>query len=146
MDIVRTLLEVTCAYVTKVFGWILQVLHVSILTNALIIQISVMLANVSMNKAHITVNARLDICQCQEEVSYALIRIICISTKVVFSFLEECVDMRKETCYLKYSQGECTAPMSQDQTRLLCCCSMGEAWGRPCEPCPAQGTSMYNLI
>lgn len=51
--------------------------------------------------------------------------------------------MRKETCYLKYSQGECTAPMSQDQTRLLCCCSMGEAWGSPCDPCPSQGTNEF---
>lgn len=57
--------------------------------------------------------------------------------------LEECVDMRKELCYLSYTDGHCSQPMTNEQTRMLCCCSMGQAWGHPCQPCPADKTSEY---
>ncbi|KAG8223124.1 hypothetical protein J437_LFUL000545 [Ladona fulva] len=56
---------------------------------------------------------------------------------------KECVDMRKEQCFLHYSNGVCTQPMSQEQTRMVCCCSMGQAWGRPCKECPHVGTREY---
>lgn len=55
--------------------------------------------------------------------------------------LEECVDMRKELCYLSFTDGQCSQPMTNEQTRMLCCCSMGQAWGHPCQPCPADKTS-----
>lgn len=54
---------------------------------------------------------------------------------------EECVDMRKDNCFLNYTNGQCSVPMSNSQTRMICCCSMGQAWGLPCQPCPASSTS-----
>lgn len=64
-------------------------------------------------------------------------------TNVCFS--EECVDMRKDLCFLNYDRGECTTPMTESQSKKVCCCSMGQAWG-PCEPCPSQGTSRYIVL
>ncbi|XP_018574078.1 fibrillin-2-like [Anoplophora glabripennis] len=55
----------------------------------------------------------------------------------------ECVDMRKEPCYLNWSRWRCSTPMSQNQTRKVCCCSMGQGWGVDCQPCPLAGTSEY---
>lgn len=52
--------------------------------------------------------------------------------------------MRKESCYLNYESGECFNPMMYPQTKMLCCCSMGAAWGSPCEKCPAERTREYN--
>lgn len=59
---------------------------------------------------------------------------------------EECVDMRKESCYLNYESGECFNPMMHPQTKMLCCCSMGAAWGSPCEKCPAERTRKHENI
>ena len=48
-----------------------------------------------------------------------------------------CVDMRKETCYMSLGgRSQCSTPMSHPQTRLICCCSMGAAWGNECSACP----------
>lgn len=55
------------------------------------------------------------------------------------------MDTRKEICYMHYNEEGCTHPMSHEQTRMVCCCSMGEAWGSPCKPCPAAGTSKYGI-
>ncbi|CAH1374115.1 unnamed protein product [Tenebrio molitor] len=55
----------------------------------------------------------------------------------------ECVDMRKDLCFLNYSRWRCSTPMTQNQTRKVCCCSMGQAWGQPCEPCPLPGTNEH---
>lgn len=57
-----------------------------------------------------------------------------------YNFLEECVDMRKDSCYLNYDGNQCNNPMAHSQTKMLCCCSMGAAWGHPCEKCPADKT------
>nr|XP_018912347.1 PREDICTED: fibrillin-2-like [Bemisia tabaci]XP_018912348.1 PREDICTED: fibrillin-2-like [Bemisia tabaci] len=59
---------------------------------------------------------------------------------------KECVDMRKDQCYLNYSDEQCSLPMSNPQTRMLCCCSMGLAWGKPCLPCPAANSREYLLL
>ncbi|XP_073977329.1 fibrillin-2-like isoform X3 [Rhodnius prolixus] len=56
---------------------------------------------------------------------------------------KECVDMRKEQCYMEYVDGTCAHPMSNHQTKMVCCCSMGEAWGNPCEPCPRPRSKEY---
>lgn len=52
----------------------------------------------------------------------------------------ECVDMRKELCYMNFTDSSCANPMSQPQTLMVCCCSMGAGWGKDCEECPAQGS------
>ncbi|XP_025412034.1 fibrillin-2-like isoform X2 [Sipha flava] len=59
---------------------------------------------------------------------------------------KECVDMRKENCFLNYTDGQCSVAMSNSQTRMICCCSMGQAWGLPCQPCPASTTKEYLLL
>lgn len=58
----------------------------------------------------------------------------------------ECVDMRKDLCFLNYERWTCSTPMTQNQTKKVCCCSMGQAWGQPCEPCPIPGSSRYNNL
>lgn len=60
-------------------------------------------------------------------------------------YVEECVDMRKDLCFLNYDGGECSTPMTESQSKKVCCCSMGQAWG-PCETCPRHGTSRYTCI
>ncbi|XP_046415905.1 fibrillin-2-like isoform X1 [Neodiprion fabricii] len=56
---------------------------------------------------------------------------------------KECVDMRRERCYTSFESGTCDHPMMRPQTRMLCCCSIGAAWGSPCERCPRKGTQEY---
>ena len=62
----------------------------------------------------------------------------------------ECVDMRKELCYMSYANNKCTNAMTQPQSKMVCCCSMGAAWGKICEACPKQGSrnihSSHRLI
>lgn len=53
--------------------------------------------------------------------------------------------MRKEACYLTYDSGQCLNPMVQPQTKMLCCCSMGAAWGNLCEKCPGERTRKYSI-
>ncbi|XP_026682343.1 fibrillin-2-like, partial [Diaphorina citri] len=60
--------------------------------------------------------------------------------------LEECIDMRRELCYLNYTDGLCSLPMSNEQTRMVCCCSMGQSWGKPCQPCPPPGHSSLSDV
>ena len=59
---------------------------------------------------------------------------------------KECIDMRKEYCYMKYRNGTCLAPMSRPQTRMVCCCSMGAAWGLDCQACPAEGEPAHRAL
>jgi len=59
---------------------------------------------------------------------------------------EECVDMRKELCYVTYSRGECSGPMRDAQTKMMCCCSMGQAWGSPCLECPRLGSREHMML
>ncbi|XP_029674893.1 fibrillin-2-like isoform X2 [Formica exsecta] len=59
---------------------------------------------------------------------------------------KECVDMRKEPCYLTYDSGHCLNTMVQPQTKMLCCCSMGAAWGSLCEKCPDERTREHEIL
>ena len=52
----------------------------------------------------------------------------------------QCIDMRKENCYMEYDNSTCLSPMTRPQTRMVCCCSMGAAWGLACQECPLEGT------
>jgi len=56
--------------------------------------------------------------------------------------------MRKEPCYMVFNSTSlrCSKPMSQKQTKMLCCCSMGEGWGDSCLPCPKPDTGMIFSI
>ena len=56
----------------------------------------------------------------------------------------QCVDMRKEQCFMTITEaGVCTEAMSQPQTKMVCCCSMGQGWGQECDRCPAKDTASY---
>ncbi|XP_076373655.1 fibrillin-1-like isoform X1 [Tachypleus tridentatus] len=63
-----------------------------------------------------------------------------------------CIDMRKSMCYRQYraihlnGQFICEHPMMANQTKMTCCCSVGRAWGQPCEPCPSEGSEDYKKL
>ena len=57
-----------------------------------------------------------------------------------------CIDMRKESCYMSFAEGACDQPMTRPQTRVVCCCSMGKAWGDDCGICPEKGTQAYKQL
>lgn len=51
-----------------------------------------------------------------------------------------CIDVREEQCYDTYRRGQCISPREGGMTRKHCCCTMGKAWGRYCEPCPPENS------
>lgn len=62
---------------------------------------------------------------------------------IVFDFL----DTRVGNCFLDtLHRGDggisCSAEIGVGVSRASCCCSLGEAWGNPCELCPLINSSM----
>uniref|UniRef100_G1KAM9 Fibrillin-2 n=1 Tax=Anolis carolinensis TaxID=28377 RepID=G1KAM9_ANOCA len=62
-----------------------------------------------------------------------------------------CVDNRVGNCYLKYGpRGDgslsCNTEIGVGVSRSSCCCSLGKAWGNPCETCPPVNSSEYNTL
>uniref|UniRef100_A0A8C8BLB0 Fibrillin-2 n=1 Tax=Otus sunia TaxID=257818 RepID=A0A8C8BLB0_9STRI len=62
-----------------------------------------------------------------------------------------CVDNRVGNCYLKYGpQGDgslsCNTEIGVGVSRSSCCCSLGKAWGNPCETCPPVNSTEYNTL
>ncbi|MEJ1281881.1 hypothetical protein NN561_012832 [Cricetulus griseus] len=62
-----------------------------------------------------------------------------------------CVDTLVGICYLDVSdQGDggisCSAAIGAGVSRASCCCSLGQAWGNPCKPCPIGNTSEYRTL
>ncbi|XP_035248375.1 fibrillin-2 isoform X1 [Anguilla anguilla] len=62
-----------------------------------------------------------------------------------------CVDARMGNCYLELGrdgggQLECSVEVGVAVSRASCCCSLGRAWGNPCELCPAVNTTDYNTL
>ncbi|XP_050679493.1 fibrillin-1-like isoform X1 [Leptidea sinapis] len=55
---------------------------------------------------------------------------------------KECVDVRQRQCYMEWDEysGTCSGAVGVPQTRYLCCCSVGRAWGAPCTACPDRGS------
>lgn len=49
-------------------------------------------------------------------------------------------DLREEICYMQFDKGRCLKPFDGLYRKMLCCCSLGRAWGSNCEPCPRPGT------
>lgn len=59
-------------------------------------------------------------------------------------------DTRVGNCFLEYGQRgdgglSCSVDIGVGVTRASCCCSLGSAWGNPCEICPDVNSSMYTL-
>lgn len=60
------------------------------------------------------------------------------------------VDNRVGNCYLKYGpRGDgslsCNTEIGVGVSRSSCCCSLGKAWGNPCETCPPVNSSKEML-
>uniref|UniRef100_A0A7N6BM21 Fibrillin 2b n=1 Tax=Anabas testudineus TaxID=64144 RepID=A0A7N6BM21_ANATE len=58
-----------------------------------------------------------------------------------------CVDIRVGNCFLDIlARGDggisCSAEIGVGVTRASCCCSLGGAWGNPCELCPAPNSNI----
>lgn len=51
-------------------------------------------------------------------------------------------------CYLQVTNGRCTAqiPGQRTVTKADCCCTVGTAWGKSCEICPAIDTESYKRL
>lgn len=59
------------------------------------------------------------------------------------------LDTRVGNCFLDIlARGDggisCSAEIGVGVTRASCCCSLGGAWGNPCELCPAPNSSMHH--
>lgn len=57
-------------------------------------------------------------------------------------------DNRVGNCYLKFGpRGDgslsCNTEIGVGVSRSSCCCSLGKAWGNPCETCPPVNSSEY---
>ncbi|KAI3368749.1 hypothetical protein L3Q82_025735 [Scortum barcoo] len=62
-----------------------------------------------------------------------------------------CVDTRVGNCFLDIlARGDggisCSAEIGVGVTRASCCCSLGGAWGNPCELCPAANSTEYKTL
>ncbi|KAJ6664070.1 hypothetical protein lerEdw1_008285 [Lerista edwardsae] len=63
-----------------------------------------------------------------------------------------CVDTRSGFCYLEIKpRGDngdvaCSNEIGVGVSKSSCCCSLGKAWGIPCEQCPAVNSSDYKLL
>ncbi|XP_045405469.1 fibrillin-3 [Lemur catta] len=62
-----------------------------------------------------------------------------------------CVDTRVGNCFLDmHNRGDggifCSAEIGVGVTRASCCCSLGRAWGNPCELCPMGNTTEYRTL
>lgn len=44
-------------------------------------------------------------------------------------------DNRRGSCWRRVVDGQCEAAAMRPLLRQECCCSVGLAWGSPCEPC-----------
>jgi hypothetical protein len=54
-------------------------------------------------------------------------------------------DEREAVCYQTVTRDECTKPVRGMYKKDMCCCSVGAAWGRPCEECPLKDTSKCEI-
>ncbi|XP_077988929.1 fibrillin-1-like isoform X2 [Glandiceps talaboti] len=57
-----------------------------------------------------------------------------------------CIDPRSGGCFLDFAtrRGDipiCSTLLGEDIGRAACCCSLGEAWGDPCEACPPRNST-----
>ncbi|XP_063201848.1 fibrillin-1 isoform X1 [Chroicocephalus ridibundus] len=63
-----------------------------------------------------------------------------------------CVDTRSGNCYLDIkTRGDnggtfCSNEIGVGVSKASCCCSLGKAWGVPCEHCPLVNTTEYKVL
>lgn len=71
-----------------------------------------------------------------------------LSVKIFIENVSD-IDTRVGNCFLDiFARGDggisCSAEIGVGVTRASCCCSLGGAWGNPCELCPAPNSSMHH--
>ena len=49
-------------------------------------------------------------------------------------------DNRSGVCYRSVTASRCGEPFKRVSKKDVCCCSVGAAWGKPCEECPLLNT------
>ena len=49
-------------------------------------------------------------------------------------------DNRSGVCYRSVTASGCGEPFKRVSKKDVCCCSVGAAWGKPCEECPLLNT------
>ncbi|KAG1700053.1 Fibrillin-2 [Nymphon striatum] len=52
----------------------------------------------------------------------------------------------KEKCYLELSGGRCKSGLPGLYNQMQCCCTVGEAWGEACTPCPKVSTKAFQKL
>ncbi|RXN16421.1 fibrillin-1 [Labeo rohita] len=64
-----------------------------------------------------------------------------------------CVDTRSGNCYLELQyRGDfsdslyCSTEIGVGVSKASCCCSLGQAWGSPCEACPTPNSTEYKVL
>uniref|UniRef100_A0A8C2I4K8 Fibrillin 1 n=1 Tax=Cyprinus carpio TaxID=7962 RepID=A0A8C2I4K8_CYPCA len=64
-----------------------------------------------------------------------------------------CVDTRSGNCYLDvHYRGDfsdslhCSTEIGVGVSKASCCCSLGQAWGSPCEACPPLNSTEYRVL
>ncbi|CAM9897004.1 unnamed protein product [Lampetra planeri] len=62
-----------------------------------------------------------------------------------------CVDYRVGKCFLESTERgdgtlSCNVEIGIGISRSSCCCSLGRAWGAPCELCPVVNTTEYRIL
>ena len=50
-------------------------------------------------------------------------------------------DQREGVCYQSVTRDKCSKSIRGLYKKDVCCCSVGAAWGKPCEECPLKDTS-----
>ena len=70
----------------------------------------------------------------------------CSEGWVLSSDGSDCEDRREASCYMEYRSGYCLAPHGSNMTRQSCCCTLGQAWGDPCQPCPPDTHQEFALL
>ena len=61
------------------------------------------------------------------------------------------IDKRVDSCFLDVQQtptgrNVCGNQLGEPVSRSTCCCSMGKAWGRNCELCPAAESEEFKAL
>uniref|UniRef100_A0A8B9LZJ9 Fibrillin 2 n=1 Tax=Astyanax mexicanus TaxID=7994 RepID=A0A8B9LZJ9_ASTMX len=77
-------------------------------------------------------------CNCPTDFELNPTGIGCVDPRVGFCFLEAVPRVRGGLA--------CSVEVGVGVSRSSCCCSLGRAWGNPCEGCPPVNTSDYNTL
>jgi len=135
MGHVQTYLEASFAHAIPDIGLILLMQCAWMQTNVLKVPDCAGPVNVKTLKEDFSVFVQKAICCCQAGVSIIYLCLLhslmfYLSMRDIQPYVDECADMRKEMCFMEFNKSTltCAQPMSNKQTKMLCCCSMGNTY------------------